>query len=208
MIDTAIVAVLATAAFFLGACPFSLWIGRAKLRRDIRNFGDGNPGAANVFKAGGKAWGVIALVADILKGLPFILIALFVFDYSQPVGYIIAVCAVLGHAFSPFLGFHGGKALAVFAGTLVALSQWDVIMCLAILFFIGFLFISNDAWTVMCGLAGTLVYLSLTGADTWKIAFMACITAILLIKHLQGLKTSPGTSGRLLSWIRSRRKTA
>jgi len=208
MIDTAIVAVLAIAAFFLGACPFSLWIGRLKLRKDIRNFGDGNPGATNVFKAGGKVWGVVALIADILKGMPFILIAQYVLGYSQPVGYIIAVCAVLGHAYSPFLGFHGGKALAVFAGTLLAMGRWDIVTCLIILFFIGFLFINNDAWTVMCGLAGTLVYLSLTGADTWEIAFMACITAILLIKHLHGLKTSPGASGRLLSWIRSRGKTA
>ncbi|MFA5399131.1 MAG: glycerol-3-phosphate acyltransferase [Dehalococcoidia bacterium] len=208
MIDTAIVTVLAIAAFFLGACPFSLWIGRLKLRKDIRNFGDGNPGATNVFRAGGKVWGVVALIADILKSMPFVFIALCVLNYSQSVGYIVAVCAVLGHAYSPFLGFHGGKALAVFAGTLVALSRWDIIICLAILFFIGFLFINNDAWTVMCGLAGTLVYLSLTGADTWEIAFMACITAILLIKHLQGLKKSPGTSGRLRSWIRSRRKTA
>jgi glycerol-3-phosphate acyltransferase PlsY len=208
MIDSAIVAGLAVVAFFVGACPFSLWIGRAGLRKDIREYGDGNPGAANVFKAGGKAWGVVALAADILKGIPLVLIALYAFNYSQPAGYIIAVCAVLGHAFSPFLGFHGGKALAVFAGTLVALSQWDIIICLAILFFIGFLFINNDAWTVMCGMAGTLVYLSLTGADMWKIVFMACITAILLIKHLQDLKTVPGTTGRLLNWIRSRRKAA
>jgi len=208
MIDTVIVAILAVAAFFLGACPFSLWIGRARLRKDIREVGDGNPGAANVFKAGGKVWGVVALIADILKGMPFILIALYVFNYSQPVGYIIAVCAVLGHAFSPFLGFHGGKALAVFAGTLVALSQWDIIICLAILFLIGFLFINNDAWTVICGIVVTLVYLSVTGADIWKLAFMVCITAILLVKHFPALKTSPGHSARFLNWIKSRRKTA
>jgi len=208
MIDTAIVVLLAAAAFFLGACPFSLWIGRAKLRKDIRDFGDGNPGAANVFHAGGKTWGVVALIADILKGMPMILAAHYLLGYAQPVCYIIAVCAVLGHAYSPFLGFHGGKALAVFAGTLLSLGRWDIIMCLAILFFIGFLFINNDAWTVMCGMAGTLVYLSLIGADTWEIAFMACITAIVLVKHFQALKTAPGTHGRLVNWIRSRRNTA
>jgi len=208
MIDTATVVMLAIAAFFLGACPFSLWIGKARLRKDIRNFGDGNPGASNVFKAGGKAWGVLALTADMLKGMPFILIAEYVLGYAQPVCYIIAVCAVLGHAYSPFLRFHGGKALAVFGGTLLALGRWDIILSLAILFFIGFLFINNDAWTVMCGMAGTLVYLSLTGAGTWEIAFMSSITAILLMKHFQRLKLYPGTHGRLLSWIRSRRKTA
>ena len=208
MIDTAMVILLAAAAFFLGSCPFSLWIGRAKLRRDIRDFGDGNPGASNVFRAGGRSWGVIALIADTLKGMPFILIAEYVFGYAQPVGYLIAVCAVLGHAYSPFLRFHGGKALAVFGGTLLALGRWDIIISLAILLFIGFLFIYNDAWTVMCGMAGTLVYLSLTGADAWEIAYMAGITGILFMKHFQGLKVSPGTPGRLVNWIRSRRKTA
>ena len=208
MIDTAMVVVLAVAAFLLGACPFSLWIGRARLRRDIRDFGDGNPGAYNVFRAGGRAWGVIAIIADMLKGMPFILIVEYILGYAQPSGYIIAVCAVLGHAYSPFLGFHGGKALAVFGGTLLALGRWDIIISLAILFFIGFLFINNDAWTVMYGMAGTLVYLSLIRADAWEIAFTAGITAILLIKHFQGLKMSPGTSGRLVSWIRSRRKAA
>ena len=207
MIDTAIVVLLALAAFFLGACPFSLWIGRARLRKDIRDYGDGNPGASNVFKAGGKMWGVIALIADMLKGMPFIIIAGYS-GYAQPAGYIIAICAVLGHAYSPFLGFHGGKALAVFGGTLLAMGRWDIIVSLAVLLFIGFLFINNDAWTVMCGATGTLAYLSLTGADTWEIAFMAVITALLLVKHFQGLKTSPGTSGRLASWIRSRRKAA
>ena len=208
MIDTALVILMAAAAFLLGACPFSLWIGRAKLRRDIRDFGDGNPGATNVFKAGGRMWGVIALTADMLKGMPFILISEYLLGYAQPIGYIIAVCAVIGHAYSPFLGFRGGKALAVFGGTLLALGRWDIIICLVILFFIGFLFINNDAWTVMCGMVGTLVYLSLTGADTWEIAYVAVITAILLMKHFQGLKTSSGTSGRLLSWIRSRGKIA
>ena len=208
MIDITIVVLLSLAAFFLGACPFSLWIGRAKLRKDIRNYGDGNPGATNVFKAGGRAWGVIALLADLLKGMPFILIAEYVLGYSQPVGYIIAVWAVIGHAYSPFLGFHGGKALAVFGGTLVALGQWDIIISLAILFLIGFMFINNDAWTVMLGMAGELVYLYLTGKDIWGIAFMAVITAILLMKHFHSLRTSPGTHGRLVSWIRSRGKTA
>ena len=207
MIDTAIVALLALAAFFLGACPFSLWIGRARLRKDIRDYGDGNPGASNVFKAGGKMWGVTALIADMLKGMPFIIIAGYS-GYAQPVGYVIATCAVIGHAYSPFLGFHGGKALAVFGGTLLALGCWDIIVSLAILFFIGFLFINNDAWTVMCGAAGTLAYLSLIKADMWEIAFMAGITALLLVKHFKALKLAPGTSGRLMQWIRSRGKTA
>ncbi len=55
-------------AFFCGSLPFSVWLGKLALRKDIRQFGDANPGAANVFRAGSKGWGAIAILLDILKG--------------------------------------------------------------------------------------------------------------------------------------------
>ena len=54
-------ALLVVVAFWLGACPFSVWIGRWFLGKDIRNYGDGNPGAANVFRAGGRKTGLFAV---------------------------------------------------------------------------------------------------------------------------------------------------
>jgi len=54
--------------FFLGAIPFSLLIGKAALRTDIRTVGDGNPGATNVLRSGSKAWAAMAMLLDMLKG--------------------------------------------------------------------------------------------------------------------------------------------
>ncbi len=203
--DTILIVLLALAAFILGGCPFSVWIGRWALHRDIQKVGDGNPGASNVFKSGGKIWGVAALVLDILKGVPFILIGKIVFGLDMPVLYIIAFSAVLGHAYSPFLGFKGGKALAVFAGTLFGLMQWDIIVTLIILFILGFLFIGNDSWIVVIGMTGSLITLLFLRADIWEIIFIACVTTLFIVKQYSGLR-NPNPPGRLVHWIRSRRK--
>ncbi len=208
MADIVIVFALITAAFMLGSCPFSLWIGSLRLHKDIRNYGDGNPGAANVFKAGGRWWGVAAIIADIIKGIPFVLLAKWMLYLSQPVVYLVAAAAVLGHAYSPFLHFKGGKALAVFAGTLIALSQWDVIFCLVIFLLLGFLFIGNDSWIVIFGMTGTLIALLASRTDTWEMAFIFGIAVLFFIKQFNGLQVKTNKPGRLICWIRSNRKTA
>lgn len=208
MADVVVVFILITAAFILGSCPFALWIGNLRLHRDIRNFGDGNPGAANVFRAGGKYWGVVALIADIIKGVPFVFAAKWMLYLPQPVVYLVAAAAVLGHAYSPLLHFRGGKALAVFAGTLFALAQWDVIFCLVVFFLLGFLFIGNDSWIVLLGMIGTLIALLVSRADIWEIAFITGITFLFLVKQFSGLQMKTDKPGRLIGWIRSNRKAA
>ena len=205
--DFALTVLLVLSAFILGGCPFSVWIGQWALNRDIRKYGDGNPGSSNVFRAGGKRWGVPALILDIIKGAPLILIGKLVFGLGQPILYIIAFSAVLGHAYSPFLGFRGGKALAVFAGTLFGLQQWDIIVSLIILFILGFLFIGNDAWTVVLGIVASLITLLIARADIAEIIFVSGITALFIVKQFNDLK-SPNHPGRLIVWIRSRSKAA
>ena len=55
-------------SFLAGSLPFSVWVGRLALQKDVRQYGDGNPGASNVFRAGGKGWGVLAILLDGFKG--------------------------------------------------------------------------------------------------------------------------------------------
>jgi len=66
---------LSAAAFWLGACPFSVWLGRWRLGKDITRYGDGNPGSANVFRAGSIKLGLVAVFLDIAKGVPFVLMS-------------------------------------------------------------------------------------------------------------------------------------
>lgn len=197
--------ILSVSAFLLGACPFSVWIGRIAMHKDIRKYGDGNPGSTNVFRAGSIRWGIVAVILDMIKGMPFIILAKHVYMLGQPDIYIIALAAVLGHAFSPFLGFRGGKALAVFGGTLLALEQWDLVICMMLLLIIGFLFIGNDSITTMFATAGGLCYMLVAQKNLWEICFIACISVLFLYKHYRDLRLSR-PPGRLVNWVRSRRK--
>ena len=106
-------ALLAVSAFWLGACPFSVWIGQWLLGKDIRDYGDGNPGATNVFRAGGRKSGCLAIILDAAKGVPFVLLAHLFFGLSIIAVMAVALSAILGHAFSPLLRFRGGKSIAV-----------------------------------------------------------------------------------------------
>jgi acyl phosphate:glycerol-3-phosphate acyltransferase len=204
--DVLLTVLLALCAFILGGCPFSVWIGALVLHKDIRRYGDGNPGSSNVFRAGSKRWGILALALDILKGIPFVLIGKAVFGLVQPFPYIIAFCAILGHAYSPFLHFKGGKALAVFAGTLFGLMQWDLLAIFVFLFILGFLFIGNDAWIVLLAMTASLIILLLERAEFWETAFVLCVTGLFIVKQRHDLR-NPNRPGRLLDWINSRKKT-
>jgi glycerol-3-phosphate acyltransferase PlsY len=200
------IVLLVIAAFWLGACPFSVWIGRRFLGKDIRDFGDGNPGAANVFRAGSYKAGYLAVILDIGKGVPFVFLAHSYFELSDLAVVVIALSAILGHAFSPLLRWRGGKAVAVTFGVLLALPQSEMLLAFVAFVFLGFLFIEVNAWTVMFGATGTLAYLVVTRGSSWESLFMLCVLAILAVKHFEELHTMPGAKGRLIRWLQSMRR--
>jgi len=197
---------LALSAFWLGACPFSVWIGRWVLGKDIRDYGDGNPGAANVFRAGGRKSGYLAAILDTAKGAPFVALAHSVFAFPTIIVMAVALSAILGHAFSPMLRLRGGKSVAVTFGALFALPQHEILITFALFTFLGFLFIEIDAWTVMLGAIGSLGYLAITRGNSWELLFMLCVLGILAVKHFDDLQTIPRARGRLIGWLQSRRR--
>jgi glycerol-3-phosphate acyltransferase PlsY len=198
-------ALLFVLAFWLGACPFSLWVGKWLLGKDIRNYGDGNPGATNVLRAGGRWSFALALFLDIGKGIPFVALAHHYFGLPLFMVLAIGLSAILGHAFTPILRFDGGKALAVMGGVMLGFPQLDMFMATAIFMLLGFLLIDVDAWRVMFGTTGTLIYLVVTKGVSLEPLFMLCVIAILVAKHFDDLKTRPRLRGKLITWLQGRR---
>jgi len=198
---------LATAAFWLGACPFALWLGRWRLKKDITRYGDGNPGSANVFHAGGSVkLGLIAVLLDIAKGVPFVLISHLILGLPIVVVMAIGLSAILGHAFSPILQFKGGKSVAVTFGVLIALPQPDILFAYTILTVLGFLFIEQHSWTAISGPIGTFVYLLIGRGVSWELLFMLCVLTLFIIKQRQGLQSLPVFKMNLINWLQSRRR--
>lgn len=196
---------LALCAFWLGACPFSVWIGRWLAGKDIRNYGDGNPGAFNVFRASNPLIGTFALILDIAKGAPFVALAYFVLRLPDVAVLGIGLCAILGHAYSPLLEMKGGKALAVTLGVLLALPQYEILIAMLILALVGYLVMEGDAWAVMIAPPGTLIYLLVTRGISWEVIFILCVLIIWVIKQFDDLRSAPKIELKPVSWLRSRR---
>ncbi len=123
-------------AYFCGALPFGYWAGRMK-GIDIRKHGSGNIGATNVLRVLGKGVGIPVFLLDILKGAIPVMLAEWVMEKyygPSPATYtaiLCAVAAVLGHTYTFWLGFKGGKGVATSAGVLVGLSPWALVIALA-----------------------------------------------------------------------------
>ena len=113
-------------AFLCGSIPFSVWLGKILLGLDVRKLGDGNPGAANAFRTGNKLIGLLVLLLDISKAAAPVGWAYFNLEIRGIPMLLIAVAPILGHVFSPFLGFRGGKALATALGVWIGLTIWKL----------------------------------------------------------------------------------
>jgi acyl phosphate:glycerol-3-phosphate acyltransferase len=107
--------------FFLGSIPTGVILAKVFSGVDPRKVGSGNIGATNVLRAAGKKVAVATLLGDILKGVIPVLIAEAVLDSYFWVG-AVALAAFLGHIFSIFLKFKGGKGVATALGVFLALS--------------------------------------------------------------------------------------
>ena len=129
---------LAIFAFLLGSIPFGMLLARAK-GVDIRTVGSGNIGATNVVRALGPKVGLAVFVLDVLKGTIPALIAKQVVQAPvgavqiQTISMLMGVVAILGHMFSPFIGFKGGKGVATGFGAALGAIPGAALVGLAVI---------------------------------------------------------------------------
>ena len=120
---------LGIGAFLLGAVPFGFLAGKRK-GIDLRKVGSGNIGATNTFRALGWKTGTVVFLLDAMKGFLPVFVATHLPAYLQHPTFdkhgwgamAVGIVAMLGHIFSPFLGFKGGKGVAAALGVLIGLS--------------------------------------------------------------------------------------
>jgi glycerol-3-phosphate acyltransferase PlsY len=123
--------------YLVGSIPTGYLIGQTR-GLDIRQHGSGNIGATNVRRVMGRNWGFFAFACDFLKGfLPLFLVRTFCFADAtgEAVSVLLVLCgvaAILGHNYTPWLGFKGGKGIATSAGVLGALMPWVLAVALSL----------------------------------------------------------------------------
>jgi len=121
-------------AYALGGIPFGLWMGFWVKKIDIRRQGSCNTGATNVFRVVGKPWGILVLFLDASKG--YFAAAAPGLILGPDAGFFLAlacgVTAILGHSFSPWLSFKGGKGVATSLGVFLAIAWLPTLMSFAV----------------------------------------------------------------------------
>jgi glycerol-3-phosphate acyltransferase PlsY len=178
-------------AFVCGALPFSVWLGKIFLGLDVRQFGDGNPGATNVYKAGNKIAGIAALILDISKAAAPIGFSYYNLDIRGVPMFFIAIAPIFGHIFSPFLGFRGGKALATALGMWIGLTILRVSIPAAVAALIGIAFFACPGWAVMFAMGAILTVLVFWLPDPLFLLLWAAETIILAWTHRADLRHPP-----------------
>lgn len=127
------------AAYLLGSVPFGLLLGKLFGARDVRKAGSGNIGATNVARVAGPLAGILTLLLDAAKGAFAVILAAHLSGQSSTWMMIAGLCALVGHCFPIWLGFHGGKGVATAAGVFLVLSP-PAFLGAAILFFLVVLY--------------------------------------------------------------------
>lgn len=171
--------------YLLGATPYGLIIARVFCHTDPRTGGSHNTGATNVARMCGFGWGVATLACDLLKGaLPVFLAQM---ETGSPVVVTVAaLSAVLGHVFSCFMNFKGGKAVATSIGVFLPIAFPPLLIaCLLCLIVIWRTeFVSAGSLTLVCSMP---ILLCLFGDFQW-LPLSLCVLAIVVWRHRENIE--------------------
>jgi glycerol-3-phosphate acyltransferase PlsY len=177
--------------FLLGSLPFSVWVGKLGLHKEIRDYGDQNPGATNVLRAGGLPWFVLALALDVSKAAVPVGLAYQIFGWHGWEIVPIALAAPFGHAFSPFLQWRGGKAVATLLGVWIGLTLWVVPLLGISLLVLLVLTLTPHGWTVLFTLLTVAVFVGVWLQNPILLAVAIGHIALMAWTHRDDLQQWP-----------------
>ncbi len=184
---------VAVGAYLLGSIPTGFLAGKAR-GIDIRQMGSGNIGATNAFRILGKTTGILVLLGDAMKGflacwfLPTLSVSLFAAGSApakeslDSLAVLAGLFAILGHIFTLWLKFKGGKGIATTAGVLAALAPLACVITVGL-------------WVIVCALShyvsvasmvaaiGLPIIIWLTGGSHYLLFLVCAVSALALYKH-------------------------
>jgi len=187
------VLVWTVATYLIASLPFSVWIGRLVFGVNIRNYGDGNPGATNVYRASGsRFWYIVAILLDGHKGLLPVGIAYWILGWRGIEIVPLAWAAIMGHAFSIFLNFQGGKAVAITGGVWIGLTLLEMPIVMSVLLVYWYRSVKESNWAVILWLLSVGLYLLLAHpTNTAYLLVWLGNFLIVLYRHRDGLNHLP-----------------
>jgi glycerol-3-phosphate acyltransferase PlsY len=179
--------------YLLGSIPFGLLLTRLAGKGDLRTIGSGNIGATNVLRTGSKWLAAGTLILDCLKATAAILLAQLLF--GRETGAVAAAGALVGHLYPVWLRFRGGKGVATFLGTLIALLWPAALVYAAVWLFLLLTLRISSLAGMTAAVTAPIVALAL---DSAYAPMLLGFALLVLWKHRENiLRLTKGTEPRV-----------
>lgn len=177
---------LSLLAYFSGSIPSGVWIGKTFKGIDIRTVGSKNSGATNAYRNLGAVYGIMTLVIDALKGYLPLLVASKM-GVSEKYIVVIGLIAILGHSFSCFLNFKGGKGVATSLGVFLFLAPKAIGIAtlgfLIVVFFTRYVSLSSITAAIILPIM-TMILPAKDGVDKFTLSILSVFIGVFVIyKH-------------------------
>lgn len=171
-------------SYLIGSISFALVVGKMFYKIDIRGYGSGNLGATNAYRVLGVKAGLSVAVADILKGTLACFLPLILSSTVNPI--VCGLLAILGHIFSVFASFKGGKAVATATGVFLFFTPLGVLVGFVV-FVLTLLFSKYVSLSSMLASIALFIY-CLLFEDNVIIILSMLISVVIIILHRQNIK--------------------
>ena len=173
-------------AYLVGSIPSGLILGKLFWHTDLRKYGSHNIGATNAWRTLGKVPGIIVFLADSLKGQAGVLLGLSL--VGTPLAAVIGgLLAIVGHSFSLFLRFHGGKGVATSLGVLTMLMGNVTLIVFALWFTIVYMTRYVSLGSVVAGVL-TPILAALFAYPMEYIVFTVIAALLVIVRHRENIK--------------------
>lgn len=183
---------LVLVSYLAGGIPTGYLVARRIQGIDIRRHGSGNPGTANVYRTLGAKAGAITLFVDALKGYLPVMAAKKIYPGMTGVLLLCGAAAIIGHDWTPFLGFRGGKGVATSAGVFLALMPKAMLAAIAV-FALGVWLSGHISVGSMAASAALPLFNLLFGGTLLLTAMSAAASALILYKHIPNIMRLTGS---------------
>lgn len=177
-------------AYLVGSIPFGFLVTRYATDKNILELGSGNIGSTNVRRVIGKKFSVITQVLDMAKG--FIPVAVFVlFGKSLMVVpdwyvYLVALATIIGHDFSIYLKFKGGKGVNTTQGASVLLAPWSAFIAAAVFYLVKWRFKYSSIGSLCLAISLPLTELMIHGLTSTFYYLLVCM-ALIILRHRRNI---------------------
>ncbi len=183
-------AIAVLVAYLLGSIPFGYLIVKTKLGKDVRETGSRSIGATNVLRTAGRAGGILTFVLDVAKGTAAVMLARMLTPDNQSVIAAAALAAILGHIFTIFLEFKGGKGVATGVGVFLAINPEAVAAALLIFVIVVWLSRYISLGSIIATAAfPVLAYVMSQGKLSIPVLMSTILGAVLIVaKHHENIR--------------------